>query len=169
MISAIIHCNRKKNRTRRVYPHLSSCITTDLFNKLCQVSPPYLRALAWRSKNNIFTKYYANRLIALETFSRDYEFHSPLTKIVFFQCMGCSVPNLVGTLVWKFGPRTGGTNLCKIKRLIRDYWCLQTPVTMNVTHTPVSMYVTSQCHIDIMMIIAIQCYSLCIICRFLAL
>ena len=42
--------------------------------------------------------------------------------------------------------------------MIRDYWYLQTPI---------SMYVTLQCHIDIMMIIVIHCDSLWTNCGFL--
>ena len=46
----------------------------------------------------------------------------------------------------------------RIKQLIRDYWCLQTPV---------SMYVMSQHHVDILTIIAIHCDSLYTNCWFL--
>ena len=46
-----------------------------------------------------------------------------------------------------------------IKRLISDYWCRQTPVSM--------LSVTSQCHVDIMMIIAIHYDSPCTSCPFL--
>ena len=45
-----------------------------------------------------------------------------------------------------------------IKRLIRYYWCLQTPI---------SMYVKSQHHVNIMMIIAIHCDPLSRNCQFL--
>ena len=53
----------------------------------------------------------------------------------------------------------------KIKHLIRDYWFMQRPVSMPAMQKPVSIYVTLQCHIDIMMIIAIHCDSLCTNCQ----
>ena len=48
------------------------------------------------------------------------------------------------------------------KRLIRDYWCLQTPISMFICDVTMSWR-----HVDIMTIIAIHCDSLCTNCQFL--
>ena len=56
------------------------------------------------------------------------------------------------------------------KRLIRDYWCLQTQsfyVTSFFMFTNTHLHVTSQHHDITSTLIAIQCNSLCISCRFL--